>query len=873
MKLAVRLLKITSIITGSLLVLLFIISLAVQNKVAEIVLNTLNNNFATKISTESYRFSLIKKFPKATIELRNVLVLSSHGFDLSAFTGLNTDTLLAARTASVDLRTIDLIRGNYTFTKITVRSGRLNLFTDSSGSNNYEFTEKKPAGEKGNSARLNLNRISLQDLNLVYNDRRADLNIEGIVKDGMLKSRIRGSNIDFEGDLKVFFKLFRLDDFIIRPEIIADLKVGLNQNEKGTFFKKSSMKIASWDFVLTGFVAADNYLDLTVTADNIDISGIPNLLPSKYSKALSAYNPEGTLKFSWITRGKPTSSQDPHYDISFSLSNALIDNRKSNLSISNLSFNGAYTNGEGNRPETSSFKISDFRSKLGSSDYSGSFSLSNFRDPFTELVFRGRLLPSELVEFLNLSKTAEAGGSIDLDLKFSGRPGKKDNFRFTDVFNMASGSRVSFNSVNLNLSNRQLDVKDATGTFIINGSTLTDNFRLSLNGQDITFSGKFTNFPGWLAGNPVTLNGTASVSASSFRPESFMDTDEGSGDNTEPEKAPVTFPSDVNLDVDFRLDTLSYKRFEARQISGNLSIRPRMLNFRSFSMASQKGKVTGNGLVVQNPDKSFVGRGSFAVAGVDVNESFTTFNNFGQEFIKAENLEGFLSGNITLVLPVDSLMNPDIHTMAAEGRFIITDGALVNFDPVEALSSFIELSELQNIKFDKLENDFFIKKNVFYLPQMEIRSSAVDLSVNGEHTFDNKYEYHVKMLLSEILSKKSRKTRKPSEDFGEIQDDGLGRTSVFLRIDGNGDDVKVSYDMKAAGNQLKENLKKEKETLKTIIKEEYGLYRRDSGRVDQKESRPRFRISWEGTETAEDEAEEPAAEKKEGFLDRLFKKK
>ena len=156
---------------------------------------------------------------------------------------------------------------------------------------------------------------------------------------------------------------------------------------------------------------------------------------------------------------------------------------------------------------------------------------------------------------------------------------------------------------------------------------------------------------------------------------------------------------------------------------------------------------------------------------------------------------------------------------------------------------------------------------------MEIRSSAVDLSVNGEHTFDNKYEYHVKMLLSEILSKKSRKTRKPSEDFGEIQDDGLGRTSVFLRIDGNGDDVKVSYDMKAAGNQLKENLKKEKETLKTIIKEEYGLYRRDSGRVDQKESRPRFRISWEGTETAEDEAEEPAAEKKEGFLDRLFKKK
>ncbi len=872
MKLAVRLLKITSIIIGSLLVLLFVISLAIQNKVAGIVLNTLNNNFATKISTESYRLSLIKKFPKASIELRNVLVLSSKDFDLSAFSGMNTDTLLAARTASVDLRTIDIIRGNYTFTKITVRSGRLYLFTDSSGRTNYEFTEHKTPEGKESSTRLNLNRISLQGLNLVYNDLRVSLNIEGLVKDGMLKSRIRGSNIDFDGDMSIFFRLFQLGDFIIKPEIIADLKVGLNQNEKGTFFKKSTMKVENWDFVLTGFVAADNYIDLTVTADNIDISRIPYLLPSKYSKTLSSYHPEGTLKFSWITKGKSTSSQDPHYDITFSLRDALIDNRRSNLSVKNLSFNGAYTNGAGNCSETSTFKITDFNSRLGSSDYNGSFSLVNFKDPFTELRFRGRLLPSELIEFMNLSETAEAGGSIDLDLKFSGRPGKKGDYRFTDVFNLAADSKASFNSVSLRLKNRQLDIRNATGIFLLNGSTVTDKFRLSLNGQDITFSGKFTNFPGWLAGNPVILGGTASVSASSFRPERFMDPDNIPDDNNEAEKAPVTFPADVNLDVDFRVDTLSYKLFEARNISGNLSLRPRILNFRSFSMDSQKGKVTGNGLVVQNPDKSFVGRGSFVVSGVDVKESFTTFNNFGQDFIRAENLEGILSGNITLVLPVDSLMNPDIHTMAAEGKFSISNGALVSFEPVKALSSFIELSELQNIKFDKLENDFFIRDNVFYLPQMEIRSSAADLSVNGEHTFDNKYEYHVKMLLSEILSKKSRKTRKPSEDFGEIQDDGLGRTSVFLRIDGNGDDVKVSYDMKAAGNQLKENLKKEKETLKTIIKEEYGLYRKDSGQVNRKESRPRFRISWEGTETAVEE-EEPPAEKKEGFFDRLFKKK
>src|SRR5690606_12097893 len=102
-----------------------------------------------------------------------------------------------------------------------------------------------------------------------------------------------------------------------------------------------------------------------------------------------------------------------------------------------------------------------------------------------------------------------------------------------------------------------------------------------------------------------------------------------------------------------------------------------------------KGIISGNGIVVQNSNKSFIGKGNFVVENIDVNEAFITFNNFGQDFIKAENLAGSLSGSITLLLPADSLMNPDIRSIAAEGRYSISDGALVSFDPVKALSRFI----------------------------------------------------------------------------------------------------------------------------------------------------------------------------------------
>lgn len=873
MKSVAKILKIISILFVSLLILLFLVSLIMQNKVAGLVLNTLNNSFATKIETGSYRLSLIKKFPKASIELKDVIVYSSPDFDRSGFKGINTDTLLTAKSASLDFKTIDMIRGAYTFTTINVKSGNLSLFTDTAGRYNYDFTKSGSATGGEDNVRLNLNRINLNDVRFVYNDLRAYLIIGGVFKEGRIKSKIRGVNIDFEGNSRVDFELFQLGSFTIKQKVPAELDVALNQNAKGIFFKKSTMKVENWDFVLTGFIAADNYQDLNVSAQNIDISKIANLLPGKYRKAVSDFHPSGNLMFDWKIKGKPSGSADPHYDLTWTLKDARIENDKSKLKIDKFSFDGSYSNGTRNRSETSNLTVSNFSARLGSADYKGSLSVSNFSNPRAELNFKGRLFPAEIREFLNLRNVSRAGGSIDLDLKFSGSPGKKSSFKFTDLFDLNSRSEVIFNSAGITLDKQNLDIRDISGKILITENTTTDNLNFSINKQLISISGKFSNFPGWLAGNPVNLTGSAVVSATSLKPESFMNPTAATGTKGReiPQMAPVTFPGNVFLDVNLSIDTLIYKTFNARKITGSLSIKPKILNFRTINLHSQEGKISGNGLVVQNADKSFIGRGSFTVAGVDVNKAFTAFNNFGQGFLIAENIAGSLSGNISLVLPVDSLMNPLMKSLAAEGRFIITDGALINFDPVRALSKFIELSELENIKFDKLENDFFIKENVFYLPQMDIKSSAANLLVNGKHSFDNDYQYHVKMLLSEILSNKARKNKTLSDEFGEIEDDGLGRTSVFLKIDGKGEDVKVTYDMKAAGNQIREDVKKEKATLKTIFNEEYGLYRSDSVPEQKKSTKKRFRITWEGSDTTQSQTE-PPVEKKESIFKKIFKK-
>ena len=48
---------------------------------------------------------------------------------------------------------------------------------------------------------------------------------------------------------------------------------------------------------------------------------------------------------------------------------------------------------------------------------------------------------------------------------------------------------------------------------------------------------------------------------------------------------------------------------------------------------------------------------------------------------------------------------------------------------------------------------------------MDVKSSAADLAVSGKHSFNDDYEYHVRILLSEMLSKKIRKPKPNTTEF------------------------------------------------------------------------------------------------------------
>jgi hypothetical protein len=848
MKILLKIGKLFAILILTVSIILISASILLKDKVGFIILKSLNKNLSTKLDVGSYSLSFLRNFPKASLELKNVLVHSSPDFNSTAFKGINTDTLLAARFVSVEFKITDIIKGVYTIDRIGARLGKANFYTDTTGHVNYNVSLKNNSPGTVETL-IDLKRIDITDIDAYYNSLSAHLIITGAIKKGKMKSRITGNNIDFSAVTEIQIKRFQLYDFSTDKNIAAKFDVDLLSSKSGIKLRKGTLYIDNFDFGIEGLVASDNYLDLNVTGHNLNIAKIRNYLPEKYLKLVIDYDPSGTIIANSKIKGLLSRTSNPHVEINWQLKSGRIAYKKSNLAFKDLSFTGHLSNGTKNGYRTSSVSITDFKGKLGSSEYTGAIMLNDFTNPLIDLSLKGKAFPAELKEFFNIKDISTADGSVDLDLKLvnSRWPGK--NFSINSLIDLKPEGNLTFNSFTLGLQNNKTLVSKVNGNLVILNTIRANNIQFNYKGQNIKIAGEFKNLLEWLTGRAVRMTAKADLTVDKLIPEAFFSNSNDSDKSAHGKKA-VSMPGDLNLDINFRIDSLSYKTFSSSKIEGVLSYQPRILTFKTLKMHSLKGLISGSCFFSQNYNKSIIYKGNFIVTNIDVNKAFTTFHNFGQSFLKAENINGTLSGSLSLLLPLDSLLNYNIKTLTAEGKYHLVNGALINFDPVKQLASFIELSELENINFEQLDNDFFIRSNWVYIPQMEVKSSAVDLSVNGKHSFDNDYEYHVKILLSEVLSKKRIKDKNKVTEFGVVEDDGLGRTSLLLKIIGKGDIAKVGYDMKAAGTEVKNSMKKEKQSLKTILNQEYGWYKNDST-LNQKppEKKSRFRITWEDGDT------------------------
>jgi len=823
-----------------------------EDEVKNLVVSKLNQNLLTEISVDDINFSVLRKFPNASLEFKNVCIKSSTGINKKDF-DINVDTLCFAEKLFLEFNIRDIFNKQYNIQKVNLENGKINILIDKSGNENYLFWEKKSNSGESN---LDLKKVELNEVKLHHINRIKELNYSTFIKAAELSGNLSQDVFDLTLDVQTINNFLEIEkiSYLENRKLSAEITLGVDSIN--TVIHKGNINLSGIKFSINGNFGDE--LNLDIKGQDINIKSFLSLLPRSLISEIDDFKSEGLFYIDCNISGKVDKRNSPHIKASFGIEKAEVRYISEGIDLKNVNLQGVYTNGSSNSSETASLKIKNISAQYNASSFSGEYTLENFINPRIIINLKTEADLNDIKQLINSDTIEVFNGKIQAEFKYQGFQKKINELTESDFKYAQTQGFVKLYNANLKLVESGLNYSNVNGKFSFeNADIFIDSMNVTLDKSDFLLKGWVKNiFPYILFENEI-LAINANVTAENIDIDYFI---KAFASNESSESSQELLPN-VIIDTYLKSNKIGYEKFVATSVKGNLHYNSNKIIANNLSFNSMKGSVKGEALFTKLETENYLLKSKAELKNIDITNLFQTFDNFSQNFILAQNLKGDISGNLNISAEWNTNLEVIEKSIMAESSITIVDGELLDFEPMTQLSKYIELDDLKRIKFSKLENDIFIKDRVITIPAMDIFSSAFNILASGTHNFDNEFDYSVKVLMSDILAKKAKKAKKENEEFGVIEDDGLGKTSIYLRISGTPDNYNVVYDSRKVKEHIKESIKEEKNNLKKILNEEFGWFKKDSSIIKNKKDTTnifdrKYNIIWEEgkeeTETSED---------------------
>ena len=821
------------------------------DEVKRFVVEEMNKGLAVPIQVESIEFSVLRKFPKASLQFAEVQCPS-------VGPQFGTDTLFFAEKVFVQFSVLDLLFGDYVIRKVHLENASFHILYDKRGRDNFHFwkppqPKEKKEGETKATISYELNQVLVEGVELYYYNKKSGIRASLEGNAFQLQGLFSSNSYALEADCDVMVKeFFAKQKYIENSNMTASFSLQVDSNHYEV--NQSQIALDQLEFQVTGNVVntSSSGLDLDVQVDGKKIS-LPELvaaLPENVRAGFQKYNPQGKADIKVHIVGKASEQYLPEINIGYKVSNASAKVDTTELVLKKIDLEGQYKvrwERKGKLVAKQEIDIPSFNANIGSNSFKGSLNVSSFTKPLIELSLTGdfdlKALKKDYLPALSALEYIEGNVAVDATLK--GRIKGFDKYTKKDLNNMKISGTMEARGVEVQATKEQHLFTDINGTVVFNDEdAFIEELALEVGSSDMTFDGYFNNFLPF-----VLLDGERLLVTADFRSKEIDLNEllvvEGASFKKEDEYM-LELPEMIDLNLKLAIDHLQFRRFDAANAKGDLRLKGKKVVANQLSFNGMGGGITAAGILDGSTGNDFLLTCDAQVDGIDINQLFYQFENFGQSVIQENNIRGNADATIQFASVWSKALEPDMDKLYTKADITIEKGKLNDFEMLLLLSDYIEIEELKKVSFSTLSNQIVIKNREIHVPKMEIKSSALNVELSGVHGFDNSINYNFKVYLPEILAKKSRK-KKSNEEFGRIEDDGLGMW-LFLSMTGTVEQPIIKYNRKEAIQKIKEDLKEEKQTIKQILNEEFGWFKKDTTLKAPKKKKfddDYFIIEWE----------------------------
>lgn len=790
-----------------------VFSRSMQQKVIQILSNQTEKYLLSEIHIRknNIHFSVFKRFPHASIELRDVIVKTPKGFNKKESLLIKGDTLLFARKLYLQLNLKSVLSNNYEIEKIEVHKGYLQVLKDRKGNSSLDLLIKSNKKAKEQIS-TKISEFLCNDM-MVYT---SDISNNSKVQVYLNKGNLSGifARDKFSVELKANG---RVNQFIGKDQVLdlnqrfsVDTKI---ENNKESFvINKGYFLFGNIPFKVIGSVRTgeNTLVDLIFSAKSISVKQIDKTLLSGLMGEKGFTPRGGTLSIQSTFIGNTRFSL-PAIKASFKLENGKLYDKAHDLTLKDVYIVGNADNGQNHLPKSTTIRIDTFSFKTSNSHQWGKLKIQNLINPTISLAIEGYLDVSDLQAVAPLKNITLHKGLLMNKAAISGELNKHSKSK-SILENIRIKGNFALKDIEMRLDKYEFPLTKLNGKVeLADKSTLSfENLKAESVQSDVTITGVLSGFNS--KQSIPTFKGV--IRSENIVVDNFL----VPKDKRKGEIKPLILPDSLNISGQLEVENFAFGKFRSNNFSSEIYYRSKKLNSSNVNMDGFEGNLTGKITIHQKPS-GIIGMYTNAnLKHVNINQLFNGCSDFSQDVIKAEHIEGFLSGNIVFNCDWTNTLTFIPETITAQGTITLVNGSLKNYDPLLGLSSFIHVDELKHVEFDNLNTFITIKEKEVILDQTHIASSAITFDGSGLHDFDNNYQYRIQLGLSDVLWGKARKKNKNITEFGYEVEDGVGHTTLPLIIKGKGTNFNVKYDKKKARETFKTKVKEEKQELKELFR-------------------------------------------------------
>lgn len=790
------------------------VSVFYMDEVKGLMIGQLNKRLRAEVVVGDFDVSLLRHFPYASLEMSDVLIREVTENE-------KKDTLLFTHRISLLFNVLSFYHKDYTVKRVILSEGLARLKVAKNGTNNFEFWKSDTTAGKQD---FDLSRVDIRDMDVSYHDKRSGQDYDALLRDVRFSGRFGEAHFSMEVNGDLFIERLAVDgnEYIRSKEAHVETGLDIDAEKHVYVVRESRIRVADFKLALQGkFIKhKGTEMDLRISAAENDLAALVSLLPEKQADHFRKFSSEGKCLFTARIKGLSSAHSKPEVSADFSIRSGKMTPPGSKASLHEIELQGRYSS-----ESHGTLHIPSLRARLGQQPIKGDLKLTDFTSPYLELHAQTTVELAHLRAFLANDSLEDLSGQASLDIAFAGKVKEIAEVRNGDMQDIVSSGNVRLSNVSFRLKGNPLVFASFSGNLqLVNTDVRVEGLQGTISSSDFRFDGMFRNLIPFFLSPHQPTQVSASLSSSLVDLDELLANKKAavSGDTA----YKLAIDPRLTADLSIRIGKLKLRKFRAGSLSGNVHLEQQVLYGQELRFKAMQGDVRMNAVIDVSRRDSVRMSCNADLRKLDIRQLFFELENYGQEIMTDRHVFGSVTAGISFRSTWTNDLVIDPARVKATCDITIENGELKGFKPIQALSKYIRLADLNDIRFATLHNVISIQDRTISIPSMDIHSSALDLALHGTHDFDNNIDYHFQLSLSELLGNKYK--QQSSTEFGEVEDDGLGHTRLFLSMTGTVDEPKISYDTKAVRQKLKQDVQQEKQVVKDLLREEFRIFKKDT---------------------------------------------